>query len=322
MKHHKLFLEISNDLKKVEKELEKILKVSDPVLSQTCVYLLQAGGKRMRPGFTLLSGKFFEYKFEKLLPIAMAIELIHMATLVHDDVVDSSLTRRGRPTLAASWGNTVSIATGDYLFAKALELIVKIDNPKVSRILADVSIEMCQGEIQQIKCSYDINQTTKEYYYRIRRKTALLLGLSCKLGAIMSNANSRQVWLMSTYGQCLGIAFQIVDDILDITANPKVLGKPVGGDVRQGIITLPMIYALQDSPDSNRLKMLLSKKVKSEDETQEAVELIKGSGGIDKSRKVVTLYIDKAIKHLQELPDIGSRGALIELAEFVGERGY
>lgn len=322
MKHHKLFLEISNDLKKVEKELDRILKVNDPVLSQTCVYLLQAGGKRMRPGFTLLSGKFFDYKFEKLLPVAMAIELIHMATLVHDDVVDSSLTRRGRPTLAASWGNTVSIATGDYLFAKALELIAKIDDPKVSRILADVSIEMCQGEIQQIKCSYDINQTPKEYYYRIRRKTALLLGLSCKLGAIMSNANNRQVWLMSTYGQCLGIAFQIVDDILDITANPKVLGKPVGGDVRQGIITLPMIYALQGSNNSGRLKTLLAKKVKSEDETLEAVELIKESDGIDKSREVVTLYIDKAIKHLHELPDIGSRGALIELAEFVGERGY
>jgi len=322
LKHQKLFLEIANDLKKVEKELDKFLKVSDPVLSQTCVYLLQAGGKRMRPGFTLLSGKFFQYKFEKLLPVAMAIELIHMATLVHDDVVDASLTRRGRPTLAASWGNTVSIATGDYLFAKALELIVKIDDPKVSRILADVSIEMCQGEIQQIKCSYDINQSPKEYYYRIRRKTALLLGLSCKLGAIMSNADSRQVWLMSTYGHCLGIAFQIVDDILDITANPKVLGKPVGGDIRQGIITLPMIYALQDTQSSERLKTLLSKRVKSEEETQEAVELIKESGGIEKSREVVTLYIEKAIRHLYELPDIGSRGALIELAEFVGERGY
>lgn len=322
MKHQKLFIEIANDLKKVEKELQKILKVNDPVLSQTCVYLLQAGGKRMRPGFTLLSGRFFEYKFEKLLPVAMAIELIHMATLVHDDVVDASLTRRGRPTLAASWGNTVSIATGDYLFAKALELITKIDNPEVSRVLADVCIAMCQGEIQQIKCSYDINQTPKEYYYRIRRKTALLLGLSCKLGAMTSNANSRQIWLMSTYGQCLGIAFQIVDDILDIVANPKTLGKPVGGDIRQGIITLPMIYALQDSQDSERLKFLLSIKIKSEEEIQECVQLIKDSGGIDKSREVVALYIEKATRHLYELPDVASRGALIELAEFVGERSY
>ena len=322
MKHNKLFREIANDLKKVEKELDKVLQVSDPVLSQTCVYLLQAGGKRMRPGFTLLSGKFFEYRFERLLPVAMAIELIHMATLVHDDVVDASLTRRGRPTLAASWGNTVSIATGDYLFAKALELITKIDNPQVSKILAEVSIEMCQGEIQQINCSYDINQTARDYYYRIRRKTALLLGLSCKLGAIMSDASRRQVWLMSTYGQCLGIAFQIVDDILDITADPKVLGKPVGGDIRQGIITLPMIYALKDSQEAGRLKELLSNRTKTEDEVQQAVQLIKDSAAIEKSREMVTLYIDKAVKHLHELPDIASRSALIELAEFVGERSY
>ena len=322
MKHHKLFIEIANDLKKVEKELVQVLKVNDPILAQTCVYLLQAGGKKMRPGFVLLSGKFFDYRFEKLLPVAMAIELIHMATLVHDDVVDASPTRRGRPTLAASWGNTVSIATGDYLFAKALELIAKIDDPKISRVLADVSIEMCQGEIQQIRSSYDVTQTHKDYYYRIRRKTALLLGLSCKLGAMTSNADRRQVWLMTTYGQCLGIAFQIVDDILDIIANPKVLGKPVGGDIRQGIITLPMIYALKDSQDSEKLRTLLSKKDKSEDEIQESARIIKDSGGIDKSREVVALYIDKAIRHLHELPDIASRGALVELAEFVGERSY
>lgn len=322
MKHHKLFMEVTADLKKVEKELDKFLKVSDPILAQTCVYLLQAGGKRMRPGFTLLAGKFFEYRFDKLLPVAMAIELIHMATLVHDDVVDASLTRRGQPTLAAGWGNTVSVATGDYLFAKALDLIVKIDDPKVSKILADVSIEMCQGEIQQIWCSYDIKQTYKQYYYRIRRKTALLIGLSCKLGAMVCNATHRQVWLLNTYGQCVGIAFQIIDDILDINANPKVLGKPVGGDIRQGIITLPMIYALQDSPEADKLRSLLEKREKNEDEVQEAVRIIKESGGIEKSRKMVNLYINKAVKHISELPSIPSRDALIELAEFVGERSY
>ena len=141
-------------------------------------------------------------------------------------------------------------------------------------------------------------------------------------GAMTSNADRRQVWLMTTYGQCLGIAFQIVDDILDIIANPKVLGKPVGGDIRQGIITLPMIYALKDSQDSEKLRTLLSKKDKSEDEIQESARIIKDSGGIDKSREVVALYIDKAIRHLHELPDIASRGALVELAEFVGERSY
>ncbi|HHV64549.1 MAG TPA: heptaprenyl diphosphate synthase [Peptococcaceae bacterium] len=323
MKHQKLFKEISSDLNKVEKELTKFLKVEDPILAQTCLYLLQAGGKRMRPAFTLLSGKFFDYNFEKLLPVAMALEIIHMATLVHDDVVDSSLTRRGRPTLAAGWGNTVSLATGNYLLAKALELIVKIDNTKVSKILADVCVQMCQGEIQQIKCSFDINQNFKQYYYRIRRKTALLIGLCCQLGAMVTNANKRQVWIMTTYGRCLGIAFQIVDDILDITADPKLLGKPVGGDIRQGIITLPMIYALNDAnPFSSRLKELLAKVSKTEDEVQEAVNLIKGTDAIEKSQKVVDLYINKAIKNLNELPDIPARYALIELALFVGERKY
>lgn len=322
MKHIKLFREITSDLNKVEKELEKLVKVDDPILSQTCVYLLEAGGKRMRPGFTLLSGKFFEYNFEKILPVAMALEIIHMATLVHDDVVDASLTRRGRPTLAAGWGNTVSLATGDYLFAKALKLIVQIDDNEASRILADVCVQMCQGEIQQISCSYDVTQNYKQYYYRIQRKTALLISLCCKLGAMVSNANKRQIWLMSTYGHCLGIAFQIVDDILDISADPKVLGKPVGGDVRQGIITLPMIFAMNDSPEKNRIKELLAKESKTEDEVNEVVQLIKQSGGIEKSRKIVDLYIKKALKHLQELPNIPSRDALIELAKFVGERSY
>lgn len=322
LKHQKLFREISADLTRVEKELVKFLKVEDPILAQTCLYLLQAGGKRMRPGFTLLSGKFFDYNFEKLLPVAMALEIIHMATLVHDDVVDASLTRRGRPTLAAGWGNTVSLATGDYLFAKALELIVKIEDTRVSKILADVCVQMCQGEIQQIKCSYDVNQNFKQYYYRIRRKTALLIGLCCRLGAMVSNATKRQVWIMTTYGHSLGIAFQIVDDILDITADPKLLGKPVGGDIRQGIITLPMIYALAESSSSEELKELLAKRAKSEDEVLEVVNLIKQTDAIEKSREVVNLYINKAIKNLDELPAIPARYALSELALFVGERGY
>ncbi|NLM22048.1 MAG: heptaprenyl diphosphate synthase [Peptococcaceae bacterium] len=322
MKNHKFFKEISSDLKKVEKELDKVLKVNDPVLSQTCISLLQAGGKRIRPGFTLLSGKFFDYSFEKLLPIAVALEIIHMATLVHDDVVDASLIRRGRPTLVAGWGNEVSIATGDYLLAKALEQIVKINDNKLSAFMAKVCIDMCQGEIQQLKYSYDIEQNLKQYLYRIKRKTALLISLCCKLGAMACNADRRGIWIMSTYGHCLGIAFQIVDDILDITADPKVLGKPVGNDVRQGIITLPMIFALKDSKIAERLKELLASDQKTEAEVQEAVALIKQSDGIAKSNEIVQLYIKKGIKNLCELPNIPAKDAMIELAEFVGERSY
>ncbi|ADY56010.1 Trans-hexaprenyltranstransferase [Syntrophobotulus glycolicus DSM 8271] len=322
MKHKRLFSEIKADLTKVEKELDKLLAVDDPILSKTCVYLLQAGGKRMRPGFTLLSGRFFNYDFKKILPVAMAIELIHMATLVHDDVVDASLTRRGRPTLAAGWGNTVSVATGDFLFAKALEMIGKIDDPGVAKILADVSVEMCQGEIQQIWSAFDVKQNFKQYYYRIRRKTALLIGLSCRLGAMVSDGSLRHMWLLETYGHCLGIAFQIIDDILDIIADPDEMGKPVGGDIRQGIMTLPMIYALQSSGHRERLGQLLALKNKKEAQVQEVIHMIKNSDGIERSRTVVDKYINKALKHLEELPKIPAKKALRELAVFVGERSY
>lgn len=316
------FKEILLDLNKVEKELIRVLKVDDPVLSQTCISLLQAGGKRMRPGFTLLAGKFFDYSFEKLLPIAVALEIIHMATLVHDDVVDASLTRRGKPTLVASWGNEISVATGDYLLAKALEQIIKIDDKNLSAIIAKVCVDMCQGEIYQIKYSYDVKQNFKQYLYRINRKTALLFSLCCKLGAMACNADKRGIWIMKTYGHCLGIAFQIVDDILDITADPKILGKPVGSDVRQGIITLPMIFALQDPNIAERLSKLLALDRKTEEQVQEAVDLIKQSDGIAKSNDIVQKYIKKGIKNLSELPDIPAKDALIELAEFVGKRTY
>jgi len=322
LKEYMLFRAITADLKRVEKELALFLKVNDPIISQASVSLLQAGGKRMRPTFTLISGKFFDYNFENLLPIALALELIHMATLVHDDVVDASLTRRGRPTLVAGWGNEVSIATGDYLLAQALEQITRIEDHNLSRILAQVCVDMCRGEIQQINTSYDVKQNFKQYYYRIKKKTALLISLCCKLGAMASNANDRQVWIMSKYGHCLGIAFQIVDDILDITANPKILGKPVGGDIRQGIITLPMIYALKDSAEADRLRVLLASSSKTEEEVNEAVNLIRESGGIDKSRKIVELYLEKAVKNLDELPQIPAQNALIELARYIGERSY
>jgi heptaprenyl diphosphate synthase len=206
-------------------------------------------------------------------------------------------------------GNIVSVATGDFLFAKAVEMIGMIDNPKIAKILADVSVEMCQGEIQQIWSAFDVKQNLKQYHYRIQRKTALLIGLSCKLGAVISNANPRKVWVLKTYGHCLGIAFQIIDDILDITADPKEMGKPVGGDIRQGIMTMPMIYALQSSEQKERLSLLLAKRDKNDEEVEEAIEIIIKSGGIEKARMVVDKYIDKALRHLEELPDIPARQA-------------
>jgi len=317
-----LFNQINSDLQQVEKELTQFVETDYPVLQESAVHLLTAGGKRLRPAFTLLAGKFYGYSLETLMPVAMALELIHMTTLVHDDVVDASLTRRGRPTVKANWGNIVSVQTGDYLLAKSLMLISKIDNPEVSRILAEVSVEMCQGEIQQIKCSFDVEQNLKQYYYRIKRKTALLISACCRLGALVSGAPRGQVWALGAYGHCLGMAFQIVDDVLDLTAKPSEFGKPIGGDVHQGIMTLPMILALKLSAEPAHLKVLLGKVDKSADEVSETIELIKATGAIDESMKLVDTYVLKAKRHLQDLPPVPTRKALEELAEFIRVRKF
>ncbi|HWQ40420.1 MAG TPA: polyprenyl synthetase family protein [Desulfosporosinus sp.] len=322
MKQLWLFNQINSDLQRVEKELTKFVETDYPILQDSAVHLLAAGGKRLRPAFTLLAGKFYGYPLEKLMPVAMALELIHMSSLVHDDVVDASMTRRGRPTVKANWGNIVSVETGDYLLAKSLVLIAKIDHPEVARILAEISVEMCTGEIQQIKCSFDVEQNLKQYYYRIKRKTALLISACCRLGALVSGAPRRQIWALGAYGHSLGMAFQIVDDVLDITAKASEFGKPVGGDLRQGIMTLPMILALQLSQDPSRLKVLLRKMDKTDDEVAETIQLIKTTGAIDKSMELVDLYIEKAKKHLQDLPKVPTRKALGELAEFIRVRKF
>ncbi|MGE4271705.1 MAG: polyprenyl synthetase family protein [Desulfitobacterium sp.] len=322
MKQLWLFNQINSDLQRVEKELHAYIETDFPVLDQSAVQLLEAGGKRLRPAFTLLAGKFYGYPIDKLLPVAMALELIHMATLVHDDVVDASTTRRGRPTVKAKWGNIVSIATGDYLLAKALELLAQINHPDVSRILAEVSVEMSQGEIQQIKASNDINQNLKQYYYRIKRKTAMLISASCKLGAIVSSAPRREVWALGAYGHALGMAFQVVDDVLDVTAEASELGKPVGGDIRQGIMTLPLILALSRSKEKDQLREILTKTEKTDGEVTEAIRMIKESGAIEDSMRYVDLYINKANTRLQELPNVPTRKALVELASFVKARKF
>lgn len=322
MKQLWLFNQINSDLQRVEKELTQFVETDFPILQDSAVHLLAAGGKRLRPAFTLLAGKFYGYPLERLIPVAMALELIHMATLVHDDVVDASMTRRGRPTVKANWGNIVSVQTGDYLLAKSLMLIAKIDNPEVSHILAGVSVEMCQGEIQQIKCSFDVEQSIKQYYYRIKRKTALLISACCRLGALVSGAPRRQVWALGAYGHSLGMAFQIVDDVLDLTAKPSEFGKPIGGDLRQGIMTLPMILALKSLQNPANLKALLHKVDKTDEEVSETISLINNSGAIDQSMHLVDLYVLKAKKHLQDLPQVPTRKALEELAEFIRVRKF
>lgn len=322
MKQLTLFNLIKDDLKTVEEELHKVVKNQDPLLSEASTHLLNAGGKRLRPAFALMAGKTCNYNREKLIPLAMALELIHMASLVHDDVIDDSYTRRGIPTVKANWGDQISIYIGTYLFAQSLVLIAKCDNPLISRILADISVKMCEGEIQQIVTSFDAKQTVRDYFFKIKRKTALLISASCELGAVACQAPSYYVKALSRYGYFLGMAFQITDDILDLTASQKQIGKPVGSDLRQGIVTLPVIYALMISPERELLAEIVGKKEKKEGEVQTAINIVKNCGAVEKAFNVSNRYLEKAKKELAILPSSKATESLAYIADFIGQRQY
>jgi len=319
------FSEIRTELAVVEKELLNTVRSPDELLTETATELIKAGGKRLRPAFCLLGGKFADFDLERIVPLAVSLELIHMATLVHDDVVDASLTRRGQPTLKARLGNNISTHIGDYLLGKSLLLIAQYENPLIPSVLAETSVKMSEGEILQISTCYDTNQTIKDYFYRINRKTALLISASCQLGAVACNAPSYLHHTLRRFGHYIGMAFQITDDILDMTAEQTELGKPVGGDLRQGIITLPVIYALNKSSlkKSNvydHLLEIIIKPAKTDQEVSEAIDLIAGCGGIDYAFALAAKYIDKAQKELIALPEVPVKRTMQIIAEFIGIR--
>jgi len=317
------FEDIANELQMVEKELSSVVETPNQLLTETSTHLLNAGGKRLRPALCLFGAKFFNFDLQRILPLAVALELIHMATLVHDDVVDASLTRRGKPTVKAMWGNSISTHIGSYLFAKSLILIARYEyTPLISIALADTSVNMCEGEIQQIAASFDVKQNLRDYLYRINRKTAMLIAASTQLGAVACGAPKSIYSPLYRYGHGVGMAFQITDDILDMVADQRELGKPIGSDLRQGIITLPVIYALGSSTHKDRLQKLVAKPEKDEDELQEAISIITGSGAIERSFELVGRYINRAKQALKELPDIPTRLTLSLAADFVGIRKY
>ncbi|MEG6615461.1 polyprenyl synthetase family protein [Peptococcaceae bacterium 1198_IL3148] len=318
-----IFDVVKNDLKLVEKELGRVVQHKDPLLNETSSHLLNAGGKRLRPAFALLSGKFYHYDLNKIMPLAVALELIHMASLVHDDVVDCAVTRRGRPTVRANWGNRISMHTGDVLSAKALMMIAQYnDIPLVAKVFARTTVKMSEGEIEQIISAYRSDQSIKDYWYRIERKTAMLIADSCQLGAVVCGAPKEIYMPLRRYGHRIGIAFQIVDDILDMIADQDKLGKPIGSDLRQGIVTLPVLYGLKNSTKNKRLAQLVENQNKTEAEIEEAIDIIVSCGGIDYSNNVVDLYVNKAKKELDKLPNTPVRQTLALIADFVRYRKF
>ena len=316
-----VYNKVKKDIKAIETEISDSISADQRDLYLASTHLLKAGGKRIRPIFVLLSGRFGNYNIDNIKKVAASLELIHMATLVHDDVIDDAERRRGNLTVKAQWDNKIAMYTGDYLLAEALMMITDIEEPELHQTLSKAIVRMCEGEIDQIRDFNDWNQSFKNYLLRIKRKTALLIAISCKLGALVSNADPKVVRRLYRYGYNVGMAFQIVDDILDFTGTTEQLGKPAGSDLRQGNITIPALYALHHSKDSNRLREIINNN-QLEEKMDEVIEIIRTSEGIEFSKKLAQRYIKKAKDAVMSLQNIPERKMLLEISDFIAERTY
>lgn len=310
-------------MRDVESGLRDALSDASPHARQVIMHLAESGGKRFRPMLAILSAQLFDRNGNNATAVGVAAELIHMATLVHDDVIDRAPLRRGRKTVNHIWGNHISVLAGDALLAKALVLLVDQTNPTVVRIMSDMIYRMCEGEIAQHASLYDIHQDEADYYDRIEKKTALFFAACCQAGALMGGATEEEAQAMWTYGRNLGMAFQVVDDLLDMNSEVKVVGKPVGSDLESGVLTLPVLYSLKRSSRKSEAIALIGKKESmSRSDVERIIGWVKESGAMEYAFQVAQSFVDDAKRAITELPDNATRQVLMSIADEAISRSY
>ncbi|MBC6314929.1 heptaprenyl diphosphate synthase component II [Listeria grandensis] len=321
MKLNFLYSNIQADVAAIEDELQvAVASEQAPLIEEAARQLLAAGGKRIRPIFVCLTARLGQFQWNQVEQAAVAVELIHMASIVHDDVVDDADVRRGRPTIKSKWGNHVAMYTGDFLFAKSLEYMTKIADPEAHRVLSKVTVELAVGEIEQLRAKYDFNQNVRTYLRRIKRKTALLIAASCQLGGIVAQLDPKLHRKLFLFGYYVGMSFQITDDILDFTGSEKSLGKPAGEDLRQGNITLPVFFAMEDEALKSRLHQITEETQRAE--MQAFIVAVRASGAIEKSEIIAESYLQKAVAILDEFPPAKELKPLKQIVQFLDKRKY
>ncbi|WP_251130110.1 polyprenyl synthetase family protein [Exiguobacterium sp. s141] len=311
---------MNREIEQIDRFLSTRVQTDHPVIEAASKQLLEAGGKRIRPAFVLLSAGFGQTKDIRLTKVAASLELIHMASLVHDDVIDDATLRRGKPTVMERYDERVAMYTGNTLFGEAIRLVSEIDSPDVMQIMADTMELICVGEINQIQDQYDWAQSPKRYLDRIARKTALLIETSCAAGAVVSGASPDVVKQLRLFGYDIGMAFQMTDDLLDFTAKSFQLGKPVGEDLKHGHKTLPLFYSAENPEFFDRLQQVSH----SSDYalTHTLVREVQRNGTLERSQRTIDRYVNRAIRRLDGLPDVVDKRSLIEIAEYIGKRKW
>ncbi len=309
---------VQEDLARVEATFESLKKVDYAPLAEMLELVLAGGGKLLRPALALLSGRFGRYDLDLLVPLAASVELLHTASLVHDDVIDSADTRRGRPTANSSFHNATTVMLGDYMFAHAAEQIARTGNIRVIRLFATTLMKMTKGEIGQDLSAYDSRQTIRDYLQRIGGKTASLFATACEGGAIVADQSEEWIEALRDYGYNFGMAFQIVDDILDFTGDEAEMGKPVGSDLMQGTLTLPALLVMERNPDGNPVQKYFAEP--REDVLAEAVQMVRDGDIAEESYAMARDFCGRAHDALAQLPDDPARQTLHDLTAYVLER--
>ncbi len=313
-------------IERINSILIKEFEEFDPkLLSEPSLYIIEAGGKRVRPIFAILACKALGGDVRNILYPAAGLELIHTFSLVHDDIIDKDTLRRGKATIHAKWGEEVGILVGDFLFAKAFELCSKSNNYRFSEELARAATDLCIGQIYDLMYE-NKNITEKQYIEMVKKKTASLFKCACRIGAIAAEAESDKISLFGKFGEYAGIAFQIIDDVIDLTSSEEKLGKPKGSDIREGKRTIIVIKALNVCNEDERRYLLkvLGKEEASKNEIEKVIRILDRCGAIDYAKQKAYEYLEKAKSFIEKVnvKDNDAKNDLIELAEFFVKREY
>lgn len=313
------------DLEAVEERLRSSAELGFPALGNIIDQLIGAGGKRLRPVMLLLCAKPFNYQLDRLLSAAAGIELLHTASLVHDDTIDGAQLRRGQPTLNSMFDTGTVIMLGDYLFARSAMLAADTMNPRVVAVFASTLGHICDGQLHEILTSHNTDQTREDYERRIFGKTASLFAGAAEMGAILAEASDADIEAMREYGSDVGMAFQIVDDVLDFSGSTMEIGKPAGNDLRQGTVTLPtMIFMTrqQGSKVAAEVRQIVDSGEATDEELGQIANLIRESGALEEAVENARLFVDRARKRIAFIEDHQAVLALNALAESALIRTY
>jgi octaprenyl-diphosphate synthase len=317
-----VYKDIKPDLDQVEEQLESWSRSENPLTAEVSRYVLRKRGKRLRPALVLLTSRLFKAANDEGVFLAALVELIHTASLIHDDIIDKADLRRGTESVHAKWGPNITVLLGDYLYIKSIGLSLQSKHGRIIQLLADVSALMIEGELDEYALGGDLGISEDRYLGIIEKKTAVLFSACCRIGAVLGQASPGEEGDVAEFGRNLGLSFQIVDDLLDITGDEKALGKPVLSDLAEGRLTLPLIHALQGNgrPHRDRISGLLRRKDISGEERDALLELLSASGALAYTNAKAREFSGRALEILGRFPDSGPQRALAALTRFVLNR--